>query len=29
MTPQEFKAHVDKEIVLNATLANKAGLKAE
>ena len=29
MTPQESKAHVDKEIVLNATLANKAGLKAE
>lgn len=29
MTPQEFKAHVDKEIALNATLANKAGLKAE
>jgi tripartite-type tricarboxylate transporter receptor subunit TctC len=29
MTPQEFKAHVDKEIVLNATLASKAGLKAE
>lgn len=27
MTPQEFKAHVEREIVLNATLAKKAGLK--
>jgi tripartite-type tricarboxylate transporter receptor subunit TctC len=29
MTPQEFKLHVDKEIALNASLAKKAGLKAE
>jgi tripartite-type tricarboxylate transporter receptor subunit TctC len=29
MTPQEFKAHVEKEIALNATLAKQAGLKAE
>jgi len=29
MTPQEFKVHVENEIVLNATLAKKAGLKAE
>ena len=29
MTPQEFKLHVEKEVVLNATLARKAGLKAE
>ncbi|HKQ28048.1 MAG TPA: tripartite tricarboxylate transporter substrate-binding protein, partial [Burkholderiales bacterium] len=29
MTPQEFKAHVEKEIGLNAALAKKAGLKAE
>jgi tripartite-type tricarboxylate transporter receptor subunit TctC len=29
MTPQEFQAHVQREIALNATLANKAGLKAE
>ncbi len=29
MTPHEFKLHVEKEIVLNATLAKKAGLKAE
>jgi len=29
MTPQQFKLHVEKEIVLNATLAKKAGLKAE
>jgi tripartite-type tricarboxylate transporter receptor subunit TctC len=29
MTPQEFKLHVEKEIVLNSTLAKKAGLKAE
>ena len=29
MTPQEFRQHVEKEIVLNATLAKKAGLKAE
>jgi tripartite-type tricarboxylate transporter receptor subunit TctC len=29
MTPQEFKLHVEKEIALNATLAKKAGLKAE
>jgi len=29
MTPQEFKAHVEKEIALNAALAKKAGLKAE
>ena len=29
MTPQEFKVHVDKEIALNASLAKKAGLKAE
>lgn len=28
MTPQEFKAHVDREIALNASLAKKAGLKA-
>lgn len=28
MTPQEFKAHVDREIVLNASLAKRAGLKA-
>jgi tripartite-type tricarboxylate transporter receptor subunit TctC len=27
MTPQQFKAHVEREIVLNATLAKKAGLK--
>jgi tripartite-type tricarboxylate transporter receptor subunit TctC len=29
MTPQEFRQHVEKEIALNATLAKKAGLKAE
>lgn len=29
MTPQEFKRHVEHEIGLNATLARKAGLKAE
>ena len=29
MTPQDFKAHVAKEIALNAALAKKAGLKAE
>ena len=29
MTPQEFKLHVDNEIVMNAILAKKAGLKAE
>ena len=29
MTPQEFKLHVEREIVLNAGLAKKAGLKAE
>ena len=29
MNPQEFKAHVEKEIGLNATLAQKAGLKPE
>ncbi len=28
MTPQEFKAHVEREIALNASLAKKAGLKA-
>ncbi len=29
MTPEEFNLHVGKEIVLNASLAKKAGLKAE
>jgi tripartite-type tricarboxylate transporter receptor subunit TctC len=29
MTPPQFKAHVEKEIALNAALAKKAGLKAE
>jgi tripartite-type tricarboxylate transporter receptor subunit TctC len=29
MTPQEFKLHVEREIVLNASLAKAAGLKAE
>ncbi len=29
MTPHEFKVHVEKEIALNASLAKKAGLKAE
>ncbi len=29
MTPQEFKLHVEREIVLNAGLAKAAGLKAE
>jgi tripartite-type tricarboxylate transporter receptor subunit TctC len=29
MSSEEFRAHVDKEIVLNASLARKAGLKAE
>jgi len=29
MSPQEFKAHVEKEVALNATLAKQAGLKAE
>ncbi len=29
MTPEEFKLHVDREIMLNASLAKKAGLKAE
>jgi tripartite-type tricarboxylate transporter receptor subunit TctC len=29
MTPQEFKLHVEQEMVLNAMLAKKAGLKAE
>lgn len=29
MTPEEFRLHVEKEIVLNASLAQKAGLKAE
>jgi tripartite-type tricarboxylate transporter receptor subunit TctC len=29
MTPQEFKRHVEQEIGLNASLAKKAGLKAE
>jgi len=29
MTPEEFNLHVGKEILLNASLAKKAGLKAE
>jgi tripartite-type tricarboxylate transporter receptor subunit TctC len=29
MTPEAFRAHVEKEIALNATLAKKAGLKAQ
>jgi tripartite-type tricarboxylate transporter receptor subunit TctC len=29
MTADEFKGYVDKEIALNASLAKKAGLKAE
>ena len=29
MNSEEFRVHVDKEIVLNASLARKAGLKAE
>ncbi|HWI98280.1 MAG TPA: tripartite tricarboxylate transporter substrate binding protein [Burkholderiales bacterium] len=29
MTPQEFKLHVEREIVLNARLAKAAGLKSE
>jgi len=29
MTPDAFKAHVDKELALNAALAKKVGLKAE
>ena len=29
MSPAQFAAHVDSEIQLNATLANKAGLKAQ
>jgi tripartite-type tricarboxylate transporter receptor subunit TctC len=29
MSPAEFAAHVEKEIVLNATLVQQAGLKPE
>lgn len=29
MTPEEFKLHVEKEIVLNASLARRAGLEAK
>ena len=29
MSPDEFAAHVEREVALNALLAQKAGLKAE
>jgi tripartite-type tricarboxylate transporter receptor subunit TctC len=29
MSPAEFAAHIDREIALNATLVQQAGLKAE
>jgi tripartite-type tricarboxylate transporter receptor subunit TctC len=29
MSPAEFAAHIDREIALNATLVQQAGMKAE